>query len=151
MAAMPGRSTLRLTVSSRELRAANRVTATVMMAIGGLMKKIARQLTSSVRKPPRTGPMASAIALTPAQVPIAVPRCSGGKAWVMIDRVAGIMNAAPTPCTARKPTSQASLGEKPMARLEKPNTTTPNRNSVRRPKMSPRRPPVTIRTAKVSV
>ena len=66
-------------------------------AIGGLMKKIARQLTCWVRKPPSTGPIASASALTPAQVPIAMPRCSGGKAWVMIDSVAGIMNAAPMP------------------------------------------------------
>ena len=61
------------------------------------MKKIARQLTSSVRKPPTTGPIASASALTPAHVPIAVPRCSAGNAWVMIARVAGIMNAAPMP------------------------------------------------------
>ncbi len=68
-----------------------------MTAIGGLIQKMARQLTCSVRKPPSTGPMASARALMPAQVPIAVPRCSAGKAWVMIDRVAGIMKAAPTP------------------------------------------------------
>ena len=34
------------TVSSRESRAANRVTATAMMAIGGLVKKMARQLTA---------------------------------------------------------------------------------------------------------
>jgi hypothetical protein len=38
-----------------------------------------------------------------------------------------------------------------MARLEMPNTTTPKRNIRRRPKMSPTRPPVTRRTAKVSV
>ena len=61
------------------------------------MKKIARQLTDWVRKPPNTGPIASAIALTPAQVPIAIPRCSAGNVWVMIDSVAGIMHAAPIP------------------------------------------------------
>ncbi len=101
------------TVSSRDSRAANSVTASAITAIGGLMKKIARQLTCSVRKPPSTGPIASAIALTPAQVPIAMPRCSGGNAWVMIDSVAGIMNAAPTPWTARKATSAVSFGAKP--------------------------------------
>ena len=74
MAAIPGKSTVRDTLSSRDSRAANSVTATAITAIGGLMKKMARQLTCSVRKPPRTGPMASASALTPAQVPIAVPR-----------------------------------------------------------------------------
>ncbi len=122
-----------------------------MAAIGGLMKKIARQETSWVRNPPTTGPIARARALTPAQVPIAVPRCSGGNAWVMIERVAGIMNAAPIPWAARNATSAVSLGAKPIARLAMPKATTPNRNIRRRPKMSPRRPPVTIITAKVSV
>ena len=104
-----------------------------------------------MRNPPSTGPIASAIALTPAQVPIAIPRCSGGKAWVMIDSVAGIMNAAPIPWMARNVTSTPSFGATPIARLDSPNTTTPNRNIRRRPKMSPSRPPVTISTASVSV
>jgi hypothetical protein len=69
----------------------------------------------------------------------------------MIDSVAGIMKAAPTPWTARKAISQASLWEKPMSALDRPKTTTPNRNMRRRPKMSPRRPPVTSSTAKLSV
>ena len=96
-AAIPAKSTVLPTVSSRDSLAANSVTRVATTAIGGLMKKIARQLTCSVRKPPTTGPMASASALTPAQVPIAMPRCSGGNACVMIDSVAGIMNAAPMP------------------------------------------------------
>ncbi len=61
------------------------------------MKKIARQLTYSVRKPPTTGPIDSASAETPAHVPIALPRSAAGKAWVMIERVAGIISAAPIP------------------------------------------------------
>ena len=69
----------------------------------------------------------------------------------MIDSVAGIMNAAPMPWAARPATSQASLWEKPMKALERPKTTTPKRNIRRRPKMSPSRPPVTSRTAKLSV
>ena len=144
-------STVRSTVSSRDSRVANSVTTTAAMATGRLRKKMARQLTLSVRKPPTTGPMARAMADTPAHVPIALPRSSGGKALVMIDSVAGIMNAAPMPCTARQPTSQASLGEKPMVALDTANVMTPNRNIRRRPKMSPRRPPVTSSTAKVSV
>ena len=95
--------------------------------------------------------MASARAETPAQVPIALPRSWGGKALVMIERVAGIMNAAPTPWTARLATSHASLGAKPMVALESAKVTTPKRNIRRRPKMSPRRPPVTSSTAKDSV
>jgi hypothetical protein len=150
-AAMPGMSTTRATVSSRDSRVAKSVTATAAIATGRLRKKMARQLTLSARKPPTTGPMASADADTPAHVPIALPRSSGGKALVMIESVAGIMNAAPMPWTARQPTSHASFGEKPMVALENANTMTPNRNIRRRPKMSPSRPPVTSSTANVSV
>ena len=42
-----------------------------------------------------SGPIASAIAETPAQMPIASPRCRGGKAAEMIASVAGIISAAP--------------------------------------------------------
>ena len=48
-------------------------------ATGRLMKKIACQPTCSVRKPPTTGPIESARAETPAQVPIALPRSCGGE------------------------------------------------------------------------
>ena len=65
------------------------------------MKKIARHVTSSVSQPPTSGPSASAIADTPAHVPIALPRSAGGNALVMIESVAGIISAAPTPWTAR--------------------------------------------------
>ncbi len=82
-------------------------------ATGRLRKKIARQLTCSVRSPPTTGPIASASAETPAHVPIARPRSAGGKAFVTIESVAGIMNAAPMPCTARLATSHVSFGAKP--------------------------------------
>jgi hypothetical protein len=69
----------------------------------------------------------------------------------MIERVAGIMNAAPKPWIARPATSQPWSGARPIAALESAKTTTPNRNILRRPRMSPSRPPVTSRTAKVSV
>ena len=148
---MPGRSTERPTVSSRDSCAANSVTATAPTATGRLRKKIARQETSSVSQPPSTGPTASAMAETPAQVPIALPRSSGGNALEMIERVPGIMNAAPMPWTAREATSQPSLGAKPIVAEASANTTTPNRNIRRRPKMSPSRPPVTSSTANVRV
>ena len=69
----------------------------------------------------------------------------------MIERVAGIMNAAPTPWIARPTTSHVSVGARPMPALEIANSTTPNRNMRLRPKMSPSRPPVTSSTAKLSV
>ena len=130
---------------------AKSVTTTAIAATGKLRKKIDCHETLSTKKPPTTGPIASAIADTPAQVPIALPRSCGGKALEMIESVAGIMNAAPMPWTARPVISHASDCEKPMNALEAPKTMTPKRNSLRRPKMSPRRPPVTSSTAKLNV
>ena len=60
------------------------------------MKKIQFQLTCSVIRPPTSGPIASASAETPAQIPIAVPRWRGGKVTVMIESVAGFISAAPS-------------------------------------------------------
>ncbi len=147
----PGTSTRCAAVSSRDSRTANSATSTAPTATGRLRKKIDCQLTLCTSRPPSTGPMASAIAETPAQVPIALPRSAGGKALVMIERVAGIISAEPTPCTARQATSQVSLGEKPIAALEHANTITPAMKILRRPNRSPRRPPVTSSTAKDSV
>jgi hypothetical protein len=82
-----------------KIRAAN----TPRTPIGMLMKKIQLQLICSVSTPPTSGPIASASAETPAQIPIAMPRSRGGKVAVMIDRVAGFISAAPMPCTVRAP------------------------------------------------
>ena len=79
------------------------------------MKKIQFQLQCSVMRPPTRGPIASAIAETPAQIPIAMPRCRGGKVAVMIDSVAGFMSAAPAPCTTRAPISQPALVARPQS------------------------------------
>ena len=68
----------------------------------------------SVIAPPTSGPNASAIAETPAQMPIAVPRCRGGNVAVMIDSVAGFISAAPTPCTTRAPIRTLALDAKPQ-------------------------------------
>ena len=94
---IPGQSIECSVLSSRDSCVANSVTATAPTATGRLRKKIARQDTYSVSAPPTTGPIASASADTPAQVPIALPRSAGGKVTVMIESVADIMNAAPTP------------------------------------------------------
>ena len=68
----------------------------------------------SVMRPPTSGPIASASAETPAQMPIAVPRWRGGKVAAMIDSVAGFISAAPTPWTTRAPISTCSLPAKPQ-------------------------------------
>ena len=63
--------------------------------IGTLMKKIQLQPMCWVMSPPTRGPIARAMAETPAQIPIAMPRCRGGKVAVMIESVAGFMSAEP--------------------------------------------------------
>ena len=45
----------------------------------------------------------------PAQTPIALPRSLGGKTLVMIDSVAGMMNAPPMPMNARVAMSWSAL------------------------------------------
>ena len=115
------------------------------------MKKIARQLTYSVSAPPTTGPIESARAETPAQMPIALPRSAAGKVCVMIESVAGIISAAPMPWIARLPISIAGSWASPAVAEVIAKMITPARNISLRPKMSPSRPPVAMRTAKVRV
>ena len=79
------------------------------------MKKIQFQLMRSVMMPPTSGPIASASAETPAQIPIAVPRWCGGNVTVMIESVAGFISAAPRPCTTRAPISTVALPASPQA------------------------------------
>src|SRR3954470_2831431 len=150
-APIPAKSTCRPTVLSNDSRTAKSVTTTAPIATGRLRKKIARHDTYSVSAPPTAGPIASAKADTPAHVPIARPRSCGGKVFEMIERVPGIMNAAPMPWIARAATSRVWLGARPISALDAANTITPPTNMRRRPKMSPSRPPVISSTAKLSV
>ena len=68
----------------------------------------------SSRKPPATGPSATATPATPDQMPIAIARSRAFvNTLVRIDSVAGMISAAPTPITARAPTSWfTSLAER---------------------------------------
>src|ERR1700722_9344163 len=51
--------------------------------------------------PPTSGPIATAVPLTPDHTPIAIPRRSAGKAAASSVSVSGVRIAAPAPCTAR--------------------------------------------------
>jgi hypothetical protein len=117
---------------------------------GTLMKKIQFQLACSVNRPPTSGPIASARADTPAQIPIAAPRCSGGKVAVMIESVAGFIKAAPTPWTIRAPISTSPLPAMPQARDEIVKIARPTTKMKRRPSRSASLPPVSMKAAKVS-
>ena len=97
------------------------------------MKKIQFQFRCCVIKPPASGPIASASAETPAQIPIAWPRCFGAKVATMMESVAGFMSAAPTPCTARAPMRKPALEASPHASEESEKMTRPTTKMRRRP------------------
>jgi len=103
----------------------------------------------SVMSPPSSRPIASAIADTPAQMPIAVPRSRAAKVAEMIESVAGIINAAPIPWTARAPISSGALEERPQKSEETVKTARPMVKIKRLPRRSPSFPPVSRSEAKV--
>ena len=115
-----------------------------------LTKKIQCQLRCSVSRPPTSGPIASASAETPAQMPIAIPRSLGGKVAAMIESVAGFISAAPAPCTTRAAISMLPLSARPHQSDATVKTTIPITNSSRRPYASASLPPISISAAKLS-
>jgi hypothetical protein len=128
----------------------SRATTIAITPTGTLMKKIQLQLICSVITPPRRGPIARAIAETPAQMPIAMPRWRGGKVKVMIESVAGFIIAEPTPWTTRAPIRKPALDASPHASEDAVKMTSPRMNRRLRPKRSASLPPVSMNTANVS-
>ncbi len=119
------------------------------MPIGTLMKKIQFQLTCSVRRPPTSGPIASAMAETPAQMPIARPRSRGAKVAVMMESVAGFISAPPRPCTTRAPIRKPPLGASPHASEAPVKTARPTMKMSRLPRKSASLPPTSMNAANV--
>jgi hypothetical protein len=148
--ASPGTSSRCSADVSRVSVITSRATRMARTPTGTLMKKIQPQCKCSAMTPPTSGPMASASAETPAQIPIAIPRCRGGNVAVMIERVAGFIRAAPTPWTIRAPMSHSALGAMPHAREAAVKIASPTTKMSRRPRRSASFPPVSITTAKVS-
>src|SRR5438046_3040057 len=68
----------------------------------------------------------------------------------MIESVAGIITAAPNPCTLLNATSAPPLVASPHAREESVNTTNPAWKMSRRPRKSASLPPDSRKTAKTS-
>ena len=84
-------------------------------------------------RPPTSGPIASARAEIPAQMPIAVPRWRGGNVAAMIESVAGFMRAAPAPCRTRAPMSISDEPARPQSSEANVKTTIPTTKIKRRP------------------
>ena len=88
----------------------------------------------SSRKPPTTGPSATPRPAVAAQMPIAVARSRASvKTLISSDSVAGMMNAAPAPITARAAISASTLPAYAAAAEAAPKTASPTSSVRRRP------------------
>ena len=88
---------------------------------------------------------------TPAQMPIALLRSFFGKAAVNSDSVAGMMNAAPTPATARATMICTGLSKIVGANEATAKIASPTSNAPRRPYRSPSAPAGNSRQASTRV
>ena len=87
----------------------------------------------------------------PAHTPIALPRSFVGKTLVMIESVAGMMNAPPMPMKARVAMSWSDVVASAENSEPSPKTIRPSCSAPRRPKRSPRLPAVSSRPANTNV
>jgi len=106
------------------------------------MKKTQRHESVSVRRPPSTSPTAPPPAAIELQIPSAFVRSRpSANVVITIESAAGETRAAPSPWSARPPTSVAALGAIPFNRDASVKTTTPATNRRCRPIRSAARPP----------
>ena len=117
--------------------------------IGTLTQKIHDQSIPCTITPPMIGPRATAIPVTALNMPIAVPRFSGGKAAVSSASASGRMKAAPAPCTARAAIRKPTSGLSAHAADATENSPRPNANRRFRPNRSPTAAAVISSTAKL--
>ena len=98
-----------------------------MITIGTFTMKIEPHQKCSRRMPPVIGPMPIPSADTPAHTPIALPRSRGlVNTFVMIDSVAGMMNAAADAHQTRESRSSTSADDANAESTEPiPNTASP--------------------------
>ena len=88
-----------------------RVATMAATARATLSPNTARQDQTSSRTPEASRPRIALAPATPAQAPTARDRCSRGKVLVIVDRVAGMTSAAPTPEQAAHRDQPAGVGD----------------------------------------
>ena len=97
-----------------------------------------------------TGPIEPATPVVVAQIAIALARSRGGNTFTRIDNVDGMMNAAPTPITARQAMICVVSVACDASRLARKNVARPNCSAPLRPNRSPSAPEVKSNPAKTS-
>jgi hypothetical protein len=118
--------------------------------MGTLTKNTQRQDRYVVSTPPAISPTAAPPMLMAAYTPMA--RLRGGPSGNVVvtrDSAAGATMAPPTPWIARAASSQAWLVANPPNREAAANRMMPAMNTLRRPRMSPTRPPSSSSPPKV--
>ncbi|MCZ7534929.1 MAG: hypothetical protein M5T61_02585 [Acidimicrobiia bacterium] len=105
----------------------------LMTTTGRFTRNVDPHQKWSSRKPPMMGPSATPMPVTAAHTPMARGRSCAGKTLVMIERVAGITNAPPTPMTARPAISCAGEVERVLSNEPMPKMVSPVRNAPRLP------------------
>ena len=116
--------------------------ATTPIPTGTLTKNTHGHEKAVVRIPPSNRPLEPPAALTRPQAASAWVRSApSGNVVVRIESEAGVISAAPNPCTARKVSSIPRLPDRPHSSDASVNSATPVTNSRRRPNRSLARPP----------
>ena len=115
---------------------------------GMLTRKIDDQAKLSTSQPPRIGPTTMPMPETADQTAIAFGRSSSGNTLAMIDRVAGIVRAAPMPMKARAQISWSAVVTNADRTLPTPKIARPARSASRRPNLSDRAPATSSSPAK---
>ncbi len=137
--------------SERVSGTARTASSSATAEIGALIRKIDRQPLPARSTETSTPPSTCPTALTTPAVQLyrfsaLVRRAPAVVAWIVAS-TCGSISAADAPCATRATTSVHASGARPHATEVTPNAAVPQRNSRRRPTMSPSRPPSTSSTA----
>jgi hypothetical protein len=109
---------------------------------GTFIRKIQRQSSRSVSRPPATRPTENpALPLAPNTPRARLRSGPSAKVVAMMATAAGTVSAAPTPCTARAAMRNPPDGASPQASDMAENSASPATNTRRRPRRSAARPP----------
>ena len=135
---------------SRDFGTRNQPPTSARAMIGRLIRNTEPNQKWVSRKPLMSGPIAPATPTVAAQIAIALARSPAGKTFTRIDKVDGMMNAAPTPISARHPISCPIVVACDAAAAPMKKVTSPNCSAPLRPNRSPSAPAENSSPAKTS-
>ena len=125
------------------------------MPSGRLIRKIIRQPVpnrfASTRKPPTIGPSTAPMPITGPNAASGLAMSAGGNASRIRPKPCGSISAANAPCTTRPPARTSGDHARAQSIDAAVKPTVPIRSILRRPTMSPSRPPTISSTASASV